>query len=165
MTHLVEEVQLETGYISISQLLRIVQTTQATNASVSSSSAANLKDNLTMTRAEATRVLHKWGERCLTSGASRWDVGIELEEIRRQASLDQRRDFVYEISGYSLTFVLSFLDHLFYRSVPTWMLSLTRFWPPCPCPRARSTRKHTVSLLFLDSSCRLSRATQISTLR
>jgi hypothetical protein len=64
------------------QLMRILRALPSTPPVACSTNAAN--QLLESTRAEAAGHLERWARRCLEGGASRYEVGIELEEIKRQ---------------------------------------------------------------------------------
>ena len=78
MNHLVERVQLETGHISLSQLMRFLKSFPAP------SSPAMVRVHEEKALPEAERAVRRWVQMCFKGGASRFEVGVELEEIKRQ---------------------------------------------------------------------------------
>ncbi|KAL7417684.1 hypothetical protein BDY24DRAFT_438006 [Mrakia frigida] len=79
LAHLVEKIQLETGHISLSQLMSFLR-----SFSPPPPTREALLEFETTTLPGVERSLKNWAQACLLGGGAGYEVGVELQEIRKQ---------------------------------------------------------------------------------
>jgi hypothetical protein len=81
VAHLVEQIQLETGYISLSQLIGFLR-----SFTLAPTTEASKREFQTRSLPGIEKALKNWANACLLGGGGRYEVGIEMEEIKKQVS-------------------------------------------------------------------------------